>query len=149
MVGIDETVTVLGRSRSGTWLYVRNRDGDAGFIFGRRVLWDGDVDTLPIRETSGASGTSAALELDMWPLPGTVRCDNSGSGWTQQVYFNARGGNGRYTYIWNGVAVAGPTLGSTTCQIRSGGAAVINAETLTADPSKVHLFANGVSLHYR
>lgn len=136
LVRIDDPIVILARSSSGTWLYVRNANGITGYIFGERVLWDGDRNSLPVHNattsTTSTSASAGSLELDLWALPGTIKCNASGSGWTQQIYMNARGGNGRYIYKWNDQQIAGPTNGSTTYTVSSGGAVIIGTGSVTS-----------------
>jgi tetratricopeptide (TPR) repeat protein len=136
LVRIDDPIVILARSSSGTWLYVRNASGVTGYIFGERVLWDGDRSSLPVHNattsTTSTSASAGPLELDLWALPGTIKCNTSGSGWTQQIYMNARGGNGRYIYKWNDQQIAGPTNSSTTYTVSSGGAVIIGTGSVTS-----------------
>ncbi|RMD47689.1 MAG: serine/threonine protein kinase [Candidatus Thermofonsia bacterium] len=136
LVRIDDPIVILARSSSGTWLYVRNASGVTGYIFGERVLWDGDRNSLPVHNTTTTTTTTSAsagpLELDLWALPGTIKCNTSGSGWTQQIYMNARGGNGRYIYKWNDQQIAGPTNSSTTYTVTSGGSVIIGTGSVTS-----------------
>ncbi len=106
-VDAGDQVTVSGRSENGNWLYVVTADGEAGFVFGDRVTWSGDVAALPIVSGStdgrGAPVTSA-LTLDLYPLSGTGQCE--GQRWTQSIFMRGQGGNGTYTYFWNGQQLA-------------------------------------------
>ena len=48
IVAAGETVSVLGRSESGNWLFVLNDDFVPGFVFVERFDWDGDFEALPL-----------------------------------------------------------------------------------------------------
>lgn len=104
-IRVDAKVTVLGRSAVGNWLYVRDDNGIEGFIFAPRLAWEGDFKSLPVREPAPTPPPTnilqqyPPLELDLWTLPGSVKCD--GNTWSQTVYIRARGGNGTYNYYWN------------------------------------------------
>ncbi|MBE2221547.1 MAG: protein kinase [Anaerolineae bacterium] len=112
IVEIGDQVNVLGRSESGNWLYVLNNDAVAGYIFGERVLWTGDFEALPKVPTSPnntttntcPNGNCPALSLDLYPLPGS-RCENDAA--YRTIYMQGQGGNGRYTYYWNGKKLTG------------------------------------------
>jgi hypothetical protein len=118
-ITVGEYVTVLGRSEVGEWFYVQNEAGEAGFVFGPRLDWSGDFEALTIvTGTAVANPTTNApsnicngstcppLTLTLYPLPGT-RCEASMK--YRTVYMEGDGGNGRYTYYWNGQKVGGPT----------------------------------------
>ncbi len=129
IVGADDKVTPIGRSTNSNWLYVRNEDGDEGFIFGERLDWAGDVAALPVKygtavvSTPRPTRTETPLVLNLWGLPDTVRC-GGGETWYQQIFIEGEGGNGVYTYYWNDEQVGGPTSGSLTFE-RTGGAGPI------------------------
>ncbi|MBP6472702.1 MAG: serine/threonine protein kinase [Chloroflexi bacterium] len=111
-----DTLTILGRSAQGNWLYVLNGEAVTGFIYGDRVLWSGDFATLPVVpaafeesapvSTSGdcSGGDCPLLTLDLYPLNG--RCEANIR--YRTIYMRGQGGDGRYTYYWNGAKVAGP-----------------------------------------
>ena len=115
-IAIDEEVTVLGRSETGNWFYVQTQAGQEGFVYGPRLAWSGNFEALNVvagstaavnSEGSNANCNGAAcptLTLTMYPLPGT-RCD--GVSKYRTVFLLGEGGNGRYTYYWNGQKVAG------------------------------------------
>ncbi|MGB5061164.1 MAG: hypothetical protein WBO48_20855, partial [Candidatus Promineifilaceae bacterium] len=111
-----DTLTILGRSAQGNWLYVLSGEAKTGFIYGDRVLWSGDFAALPVVpaafeesapvETSGdcSGGDCPLLTFDLYPLNG--RCEANIR--YRTVYMRGQGGDGRYTYYWNGAKVAGP-----------------------------------------
>ncbi|GIK54932.1 MAG: SH3 domain-containing protein [Chloroflexi bacterium] len=105
-VNAGDSVTVLGRSANGNWLYVRATEGQEGFIFGERLQWGGDSDTLPVIGSGSAAPppVSGPLALDLYLLPDRGRCE--GQTWWQTVYMRGQGGNGVYTYYWNGEQAA-------------------------------------------
>lgn len=124
-----DELTVLGKSRQETWLYVQNGDGELGFVFAPLVAWQGEMDTLPIFESEQAVVTptreSAAtpLELDIFPLDETAECENDR--WHVMIFFEGRGGNGVYSYYWDNELVAAELLGSITIQAYSPGGSII------------------------
>ncbi len=100
-----DSVTVIGRSTNGNWLYVRTADGLEGFVFGERLQWDGNSEVLPVVGGGNiAPPVSGPLSLDLYLLPDRGRCE--GQTWWQVVYMRGQGGNGIYTYYWNGEEVA-------------------------------------------
>ncbi|MBL1129695.1 MAG: serine/threonine protein kinase [Chloroflexi bacterium] len=122
-IGIGETVVVMGRSENGEWLFVENSEGAQGFVHAPRLDWAGQTDTLPVIETvvttiplSALSPTPTMtcqpggcplLSLDIYPI-NTPRCENNI--YYRTVFMLGHGGNGRYTYYWNGQKMAGPLL---------------------------------------
>jgi len=114
VTNVDETVTVLGRSAEGNWLYVLNDNYVAGYIYADRVAWTGDFAALPAispdakSPTDGLAGCAASdctpLTFDLYPVDG--RCE-SDIGY-RTVYMQGQGGDGRYTYYWNDSKLAGP-----------------------------------------
>jgi len=126
VVRTGEQVTVLGRSAAGRWFYVRNSSGVEGFAYAPRFDWSGDFEALPVKEAkepvvlptpipSTVPSPVPLLEMDLWVLPGLARCDRIN--WYQTVYIAGRGGNGVYTYYWNGEKMAGPTGESYTFEL--------------------------------
>jgi len=135
-VNAGDVVPVLGRSAYGEWLYIRNDQGIEGFAYTPRFDWSGDDESLSIKspledvtETSGPEqeteqdqvATGGNLEIDIWPVSG--RCKESR--WYRSVYIGARGGDGIYTYYWNGEEVGGPTSSGVTFEVNGVGSAVI------------------------
>ena len=124
VVRIGEQVTVLGRSAAGRWFYVRNSSGVEGFAYAPRFDWSGDFEALPVKPaleppveppSVPEAQPVTPLEMDLWVLPGLARCDRIN--WYQTVYIAGRGGNGVYTYYWNGEKMAGPTGESYTFEL--------------------------------
>jgi serine/threonine protein kinase len=109
-----DQVNILGRSEIGNWLYVLNEDAVSGYVFGERILWNGNFDELPkvpasqnyAKRNNCTSGNCPAIGLDLYPLPGN-RCEEDVS--YRTIYMRGQGGNGRYTYYWNGKKMNGPT----------------------------------------
>lgn len=138
-VPTGKAVTILGRSAYGRWLYIRNDQGVEGYVYEPRFAWTGEYESLPIvtstvspsipRPPSSAPCQPSAsppypiLEMDVWDLPGTERCE--GGVWYKRVYLAGRGGDGCYTYYWEGTKLAGPIAGSVTFEVHSAGGAVI------------------------
>lgn len=121
-IGIGETVAVLGRSENGEWLFVENGEGFQGFVHAPRLDWAGQIDNLPVVDmfvtyapTVPAAATPAScraggcplLSLDMYPV-NSPRCENNN--YYRTVFMMGHGGDGRYTYYWNGQKMAGPLL---------------------------------------
>ncbi len=116
-VSAGDAVAVLGRSQLGNWLYVRDAEGVEGFTFSPRFDWAGDLNDLPImgeidEETDTAVSPTVCdnnacprLTLDLYPLPG-ARCE-AGIRY-RTVFMLGQGGDGQYTYYWNGEKMAGP-----------------------------------------
>jgi hypothetical protein len=148
-IGVGEQVSVLGRSEMGDWFYVQTNSGEAGFVFGPRLDWPGDFETLPVVSNTGVAsvttipstnnscGGSAcpALTLTLYPLPGT-RCE--GTMKYRTVYMEGQGGNGRYTYYWDGVMVGGPTADGFGFEVSSSdGSAVIGTGKIISGDGQV------------
>lgn len=116
-VSEGDPVIVIGRAEKGSWLYVRSLDGTEGFTYAPRFQWAGDLNDLPIinaQENSlGNTAVSAcstntcpSLSMDIYPLPGT-RCE--GDMHYRTIYMQGHGGDGQYTYFWNGEELTGST----------------------------------------
>jgi hypothetical protein len=130
VVMADETVAILGRSDNNNWFYVRDADGNVGFIFADLLTWEGDIASLPIRSgTVAAESTTTApilsenLSLDIYQLDGTEVC--SGSAWTQVIYMRAQGVSGTFEYYWEGELVGTAVNDNITFEISSNGGAII------------------------
>jgi tetratricopeptide (TPR) repeat protein len=120
VVEVGEQVTVLGRSASGGWFYVRDEQGVEGFAHAPRFGWEGDFEALPVLESdftplppvvntptpTSPPGGYPPLSIDFWQLPGTERCD--AQAWRQSVWIQGQGGDGTYTYYRDGELLAGP-----------------------------------------
>jgi hypothetical protein len=105
-VNAGDEVTVVGRSANNNWLYVRTADGEEGFVFAERLEWNGDSDSVPVVNGNSPAPPPATgpLTLDLYLLTDAGRCE--GQTWWQTVYMRGQGGNGRYTYYWNGNQIA-------------------------------------------
>lgn len=144
-VDVGDVVDVLGRSNTGTWLYVRDKNENEGYVWADLFEFPDEIAELPVvipdknaenREfdDSGSQGNSQTgstdLSGDVFYLDGTCQ----GSSWTRPVFMEGRGGNGSYTYYWNNEAKAGPTTGSTTFEVNSAsGATIGNARIESGD----------------
>jgi tetratricopeptide (TPR) repeat protein len=118
VIGVGETVAVLGRSASGGWFYVRDDQGAQGFAYASRFEWPGDFESLPIQDAVGtpppvtpsprptSEGSYPPLTMDFWQLDGTQWCAESA--WHQSVWIRGQGGDGVYTYYRDGELLAGP-----------------------------------------
>lgn len=148
-IGVGELVSVLGRSEVGDWFYVQTDSGEAGFVYGPRLNWPGDFASLPVvsdtdmasaiitPQTSGSCGGSACptLTLMIYPLPGT-RCEANAK--YRTVYMQGQGGNGRYTYYWNGLMIGGPTADGFGFEVSSpDGSAVIGTGKIISGDGQV------------
>lgn len=144
-VSAGDQVTILGRSQYGEWLYVRDEQGVEGFTYAPRYEWAGDYESLPVKKSSAPSTAPTSsvprpvggpLTIDLWHLPGTEKC---GAGWTISVFIEGHGGNGVYTYYWNGEKVAGPLTTSYTFEAHSasgplaGSGKVVSGDGQTAE----------------
>jgi len=111
---VGAILTVLGRAEQGNWLYVLDSDYNAGYIFGDRVQWSGNLEALPVVPAGEGAPTNNAqpcaanecpkLSLDLYPVDG--RCESSTR--YRTIYMQGQGGDGQYTYYWNGSKIAGP-----------------------------------------
>jgi hypothetical protein len=81
----------------------------------------------PVPATSKAGGP---LRLDAWPV-GTY-C--TGGGWVARMYVEGFGGDGLYTYAWEGQVQGGPMPGSLVFEVRSAsrGVAIVGQVTVTS-----------------
>ena len=61
--------------------------------------------------------------MDLWDLPDTEKCE--GGVWYKSVFIQGHGGNGVYTYYWNGEKLVGPTGERYTFEVHSTGGAII------------------------
>jgi len=115
IIEVGDPLTVLGRSEQGNWLYVLDGRYNSGYIYGDRVAWEGSFGSLPVVPTGQTAlsanaatrctpGTCPPLSLDLYPVDG--RCQ--GDVRYRTIYMQGQGGDGRYTYYWNGVKIAGP-----------------------------------------
>ena len=128
-VSLGDQVTVLGRSGTA-WFYVQAK-GVEGFVSANRVTWSGDMQSLPDRlfnyvpltPTLRTPGPVAGgkLELDVWPT--TANCKAKPA--TISIYMEGHGGNGVYTYYWNGERKGGPTSSGISFDITFEGAQTI------------------------
>ena len=133
-VSAGDSVSVLGRSQLGNWLYVRDAAGVEGFAYGPRFDWAGDWNDLPVVSGESGGGDTAvssaqcdpggcpALTLDIYPLPGT-RCE-AGTHY-RTVFMRGQGGDGQYTYYWNEEKMAGPTSDGFGFEISSSDGATV------------------------
>jgi uncharacterized caspase-like protein len=121
VVDAGAEVEILGRTRVGEWLYVYDGQETIGYVYAPRFTWTGSYEALPIamptppaadeEEDTAVSGCGdeacPPLRLDIYPLPGG-RCQ--GDIVYRTVFMRGQGGDGRYTYYWNGEEMAGPLL---------------------------------------
>jgi hypothetical protein len=134
-ISVGEHVPVLGRSTAGQWFYVLDGRGIEGFVYAPRFDWPGDFESLPVKTPtiritpSIATPTTTTpyppLEIELWGIAGTERC--SVTMWYKSVFIQGRGGNGVYTYYWNGEKLAGPTSETHTFEMHTTGGAMIGA----------------------
>jgi len=138
IVMAEESVRVLARSQTGNWLYVRSEAGEEGFAFLDFFNWPGDIENLPV-QTSSASvndnrigNPTGAVSMEIYPLTGMHTCD--GDNWTQSIFIRGRGGNGEYTYYWQGENVGTAVNDSITFDVsHTGGSYIGMAEVVTSD----------------
>jgi hypothetical protein len=84
IVRVGESVTILGRSAIGRWLYVRTDGGVEGFVYVERFEWSGAFDELAVVSASrcsvtptsaprptatSASGSLAYIGIEFYPIP--------------------------------------------------------------------------------
>jgi hypothetical protein len=81
------------------------------------------------------------VKLDAWPV-GSY-CTTPG-GWVAQIFVEGRGGDGLYTYTWEGQKQGGPTPSSTVFEVRSAsrGIAIVGEAAVSSagQVAKVKLF---------
>jgi hypothetical protein len=137
VVTADETVTILGRSDNNNWLYVRDTEGNVGFVFADLLTWEGDIASLPIRtgttqsEPTTTPILSQTLSLDIYQLDGTEECN--GSAWTQMVYMRAQGVRGTFEYYWEGELVGTAVNDNITFEVSSNGGAIVGTGSVIVD----------------
>jgi hypothetical protein len=139
-VETGDLLSVLGRSANGNWLYVSTAAGLNGFVFNERIEWNGDRETLPIinsesAPTGSGNPVSGELTLDLYVLPGTARCE--GQTWFQTIFMRGQGGNGTYSYFWEGQEMATAVVGeSITFEVsQAGGTLTGTGEVLSGGQS--------------
>ena len=152
-VSAGERVTVLARSAVGEWFYIRDDQGVEGFVYAPRFEWSGDYESLPVKESPSYTRTprpttvtsGGELTMDLWDLPDTARCH--GGAWYKNVYIEGHGGDGTYTYYWNGEKLAGPISTSYTFEVHSTAGAVIGTgKVVSGDGQEVEreLYIKGI-----
>jgi hypothetical protein len=86
------------------------------------------------------SKAGGAVRLDAWPVSSSC----TGGGWMAQIFVEGRGGDGLYTYSWEGQKMAGPTGRSATFEVRSAsrGIAIVGEAAVTSggQTAEVELF---------
>ena len=122
-----------GRSAIGEWFYVRDDQGVEGFAYAPRFEWTGDYESLPVKQTtvtpaptstSPSTGTPyPLLTMDLWDIVGTEYC--SRGVWYKSVYIQGHGGDGVYTYYWNGEQLTDPTGEGFTFEVHGAGGPII------------------------
>jgi len=134
-----EQVPVLGRSAYGEWFYVRNDQGVEGFVHKPRFDWLGDYEsltvitsTVPVSPVNPIS-PPVPLKMDLWDISG--RC--SEGKWYKTVYIQGQGGDGVYTYYWNGKKVAGPTSEAYSFEVESVEGAMIGTGKVVSGDGQV------------
>jgi hypothetical protein len=128
IVAPDEQVQLLGRYAVGQWLCVTNNTGVTGYVSAPRFRFSGALDALPAIscpiQGGNGSGTNfpatpddsvPPLTMDFYPIEGTARCVNGKTYVT--VYMRGQGGDGRYTYYWEGTQRGGPISDSVAFEI--------------------------------
>ena len=143
----DDIVDVLGRNNTGSWLYIRDSNGNAGFVWGEFFDYPGRVSQLPIQNNTDSSTSTSSeepsnpspnitdLSMTVYAVDGFGTCENGG--WTQKIFMEGHGGNGSYTYYWDGNKIAGPTNGNTSFDISSVGGAVIKKARVESGDGQV------------
>jgi len=146
-VSEGEEVLVLGRSAHGQWFYVRDDRGVEGFAYAPRFAWDGDYESLPKVPAPWTPSspptptytptplTPTTLKIDLWQLPSTGRCERGW--WYMSVYIRGQGGDGAYTYYWNGEEKAGPLSGEYTFELCNPGGAIVGTGKVVSGDGQV------------
>lgn len=138
VVEAGDKVWVLGRSETGSWLYIIDENGNQGFASAARFDWPGNMADLPIHAaTTGTIVPTAVplpstnnLLLDFYQLDGTQICN--GEAWSIRIFIAGRGGTGIYNYYWNDVLQASDQTGSTTFVLNSDGGPIIGTGRVTS-----------------
>ncbi|VAW43144.1 hypothetical protein MNBD_CHLOROFLEXI01-2830, partial [hydrothermal vent metagenome] len=145
-IGVDEVVSVLGRSKTGDWFYVQTEDGQEGFVYGPRLAWSGNFEALQVVTTTAVSSSNPpanscsgsacpTLTINLYPLPGT-RCEETMK--YRTVFIQGEGGDGHYTYYWNGQKVAGPMADGFGFEVSSpDGSAVIGTGKVVSGDGQI------------
>lgn len=137
VVMANDMVTVLGRSENNSWLYIRDAQGNTGFVFADFLTWEGSIDSLPIRtgtvatEPTTAPILSQTLSLDIYQLDGTEACN--GSAWTQMVYMRVQGVSGTFNYYWEDELVGTAVNDNITFEVSSSGGAIVGTGSVIVD----------------
>ena len=136
---------MLGRSAVGQWFYVHDGQGVEGFVYAPRFDWQGDfeslaivtstVTTTPVTASPTATTPYPPLEMELWDIGGTEQC--SRTMWYKSVFIQGRGGNGVYTYYWNGEKLAGPTSESYTFEMHTTGGAMVGTGKVVSGDGQV------------
>jgi hypothetical protein len=85
------------------------------------------------------------LTLDLWTVS-DGRCQ-SGS-WFKDVFMQGHGGNGSYSYFWNGVKQGGPTGNSITFEVQGSDGPIIGKGRVESGDGQVvetNLFVTAVN----
>lgn len=152
-------VQVLGRWSNSSWLYIQDASNAEGFVAASRFDFPfAQILSLPIVQPdqdcgSNITGTppsvpsstpSAALQLDIWHI-GDGRCD--GTVWIRDIYMQGQGGNGTYTYFWNGELKGGPSSNSVTFEVRGTGGTINGTGQVSSGGQTVEkiLFVPGIT----
>jgi hypothetical protein len=142
---VDEgdVVDVLGRNRIGTWLYIRDKNKNEGYVWAKFFDYPGTISQLPVIDQGGPTPTtpatvtrtpgSATLSADVFHLDGS--CENGA--WIRPIFMEGHGGDGRYTYYWNGDLKAGPISGSTTFDVSAVNGAIIGKARIESGDGQV------------
>ena len=134
-INAGTVVTVLGRSSNNSWLFVRTLNEIEGWVAVSLMNYPGVISQLPVVNeiitvtptSGGGSGTGTQLQgltFDFWPLTGQFSC--TATGWTQMLFLEGHGGDGRYSYYINDQRVAGPLTTSFTYPLSGGGTATVH-----------------------
>jgi hypothetical protein len=111
-----------------------------------RLSWKqvGTVASLPVSSPVATvppvSYAGGPLRLDAWPVG--QYC--TAGGWAAKIYVQGRGGDGQYTYTWEGQVKSGPTSGSLIFEVQSAGwkTAIVGGASVTSagQMAEVELF---------
>jgi hypothetical protein len=86
---------------------------------------------VPIAPPAPVSRAGGPLHLDAWPV-GSY-CTTPG-GWVAQIFVQGSGGDGQYTYAWEGQVKGGPTPSSMVFEVKSAsqGIAIVGEASATS-----------------
>jgi hypothetical protein len=103
---------------------------------------------VPIPTSPPVTKAGGPLRLDAWPVGST--CTTPG-GWVAQIFVEGHGGDGLYTYTWEGQVKGGPTPNSMVFEVKSatGGIAIVGEAAVSSagQTAEVELYVRAPICH--